>query len=211
MTLEQATAHVLARVSAAEDDLARLDAVAGDGDHGRTMVRGLKAAVRALPPEGPLGERLIAVGSAFADDSGGAAGALYGALVTRVGRSLRDGATVDEAFQAGLDRVKRLSEAAVGDKTMIDALEPFGAVLTTSLAAGQPLAEAWRQAADEATQAAAATASLIARKGRAAALGERSLGSPDAGATSAAIILNAVGECLAGQPIPTSEGGEPSA
>lgn len=195
-TLESASAHVLARIAEAEAYLGRLDSAAGDGDHGRTLVRGLKAAVAAIPSEGDLGTRIMAVGAAFAEDSGGASGALYGALLRTVGRGLRDGSPVDVAVRAGLDRLKQLGGAEPGDKTMVDALEPFCAALSERLAALVPLAEAWRLAADEARRAADATATLVGRKGRSAALGERSLGHPDPGAVSMAIILAAIGESL---------------
>lgn len=193
-----------------EQELGQLDAVAGDGDHGATMVRGVRAALAAVEERvetageaaaGSAGSLLVIAGDAFADAAGGASGALIGALLSATGRSLGGGlcdpATVAAALQAGLARVMRLGKAQPGDKTLIDALEPFIAALAA--APERPLAEAWRAAVPAAVAGAEATRSLVARRGRAAALGERSRGHPDAGAVSLTYLLQAMAGVLAGE------------
>ncbi|WP_406220129.1 dihydroxyacetone kinase family protein [Streptomyces decoyicus] len=198
-------------VAADEDELGRLDAVAGDGDHGIGIVRGLRAAVaaaRAAEP-GPArdphsaGTALLTAGLALADASGGASGALYGALLAETGAVLskapagRGGspsALFADAADAAQRAVGELGGAAVGEKTMLDALDPFRRALRAR--AGQALPTAWQAAAEAATRAAADTAQLVPARGRAARMGALGHGHPDAGAVSLALILTAVGTTL---------------
>lgn len=193
-------ALALETIVAHEEELGQLDAAAGDGDHGATMVRGLRAAVAAVEKtDGGAGQLLVEAGAAFADAAGGASGALVGALLSTTGRTLGDGphdtADVVKALQAGLAMVKRLGKAQPGDKTLIDALQPFVDALAAQ-PTDQPLAAAWTTALPAARQGAEATASMIARRGRSAKLGERSLGHPDPGATSLVYLLQAMGDVL---------------
>jgi dihydroxyacetone kinase phosphoprotein-dependent L subunit len=209
MTDERAAAVVRAGLQKAEasireqeQELGRLDAAAGDGDHGAGMVRGLSAATASLAalPDGSAGDLLIAAGSAFADASGGASGALYGAWFSTIGQKLGDGPfeplVVCAALQAGQDIVCRLGKCAPSDKTMIDALAPFIGALGEAATAGQPLAVAWQSALPAAEAGAAATAQMVARRGRSSRLGERSLGHADPGATSLFYIVRAFGAAL---------------
>lgn len=193
-------ALALETIVAHEEELGQLDAAAGDGDHGATMVLGLRAAVAAVEKtDGGAGQLLVEAGAAFADAAGGASGALVGALLSTTGRTLGDGphdtADVVKALQAGLAMVKRLGKAQPGDKTLIDALHPFVDALAAQ-PTDQPLAAAWTTALPAARQGAEATASMIARRGRSARLGERSLGHPDPGATSLVYLLQAMGDVL---------------
>ncbi|GAA3179281.1 MULTISPECIES: dihydroxyacetone kinase family protein [Streptomyces] len=195
-------------VAAHEDELGRLDAVAGDGDHGIGIVRGLRAAVAAARaaetgPASPrtAGAALLAAGLALADASGGASGALYGALLAETGAVLTrapEGPCTTELFADAADAAHRavaeLGGARVGDKTLLDALEPFRRTLRAHTA--DDPAKSWRAAAEAATRAAAATAALTPSRGRAARMGDLGLGHPDAGATSLALLLTAVGETL---------------
>ncbi|UQA92934.1 dihydroxyacetone kinase family protein [Streptomyces halobius] len=204
-------------VAANEDELGRLDAVAGDGDHGIGIVRGLRAAVAAaraaepdhLRPAEPdhigdpcsAGIALLTAGLALADASGGASGALYGALLTETGAVLKkagtgacDTALFADAAEAAQRAVSELGGAEVGEKTLLDALDPFRRELRAR--AGEPLPKAWRAAAEAATRAAADTAHLTPSRGRAARMGALGYGHPDAGAVSLALILTAVGEAL---------------
>lgn len=188
-------ALALESISAHEDELGRLDAAAGDGDHGATMVRGLRAANAALSTAtGSAGDLLSAAGGAFADAAGGASGALVGALLTTTGRTLGNGpydtASVVKALQAALTMVMRLGKAQPGDKTLIDAFKPFVDALAAQ-PADAPLSVAWRAALPAAMAGAEATQSMIARRGRSAKLGERSLGHPDPGAVSLVLLLQA--------------------
>ena len=193
LALEVITAH--------EEELGRLDAAAGDGDHGATMVRGLRAANAAVEKTSDgAGRLLIEAGAAFGDASGGASGALIGALLSSAGRVLDDGpfdtATATKALQAGLSMVMRLGKAQPGDKTLVDALKPFVDALAAQ-PADQPLLAAWRAALPAAQAGAAATREMVAKRGRSAKLGERSLGHADPGATSLVYLLQAMETALA--------------
>lgn len=197
--------RMLVRMEHAEEELGRLDAAAGDGDHGAGMVRGLRAANAALPlaeNDGCFpGSLLEQAGDAFADAAGGASGALVGGLIAGVGRALGDGPlaaeTVHAALAAGLDLVCQMGQAKPGDKTLVDTLAPFVSALEQGGRAGLALADAWRQALPAAESGTLATASMISRRGRAARLGERSRGHLDPGAVSMLYLLQAVGEVLA--------------
>jgi dihydroxyacetone kinase len=194
----------LETIAAHEEELGRLDAAAGDGDHGATMVRGLRAAVAAAnQAAGSAGRLLAEAGAAFADASGGASGALVGALLSTTGRALGDGpydaVAVTKALQAGLTMVMRLGKAQPGDKTLIDALQPFVDALAAQ-PTDRPLAKVWLAALPAARQGAEATSAMVARRGRSAKLGERSLGHPDPGATSIVYLLQAMGDVLAQPP-----------
>ncbi|OKI06699.1 dihydroxyacetone kinase [Streptomyces sp. CB02923] len=190
-------------IAANEDELGRLDAVAGDGDHGIGIVRGLRAAVAAArtaepgPPADPrsAGTALLAAGLALADASGGASGALYGTLLAETGAVLTKAGTCStalfaDAAEAAQRAVSELGGARVGDKTMLDALDPFRAELRAR--AGEPLPGAWKAAAQAATRAAAATADLTPARGRAARMGPLGHGHPDPGAVSLSLLLTAI-------------------
>ncbi|SFB08147.1 homodimeric dihydroxyacetone kinase [Amycolatopsis marina] len=217
---DQVLTAALAAVTEAEDELGRLDAVAADGDHGLGITRGMRAAVaaaRAAEQDGePLAGALLRAGTALADASGGASGALYGVLLAETGAGLRGLAAeeitttvvadaVDDAARAFVD----LGKAEPGEKTMLDAIEPFRAVLREQATSGAGVADAWCKAAQRASDAAQETAHLVPAKGRAARLAERSRGHADPGATSFALIVTAVGEALAFRaPSARTEGGE---
>lgn len=186
-------------VTAEAGRLTALDAAIGDGDHGVNMRRGMQAAVAALadsPPETP-GAVLVATGRSLVAKTGGAAGPLYGTGLRRAGKALGDGSTVTaedvgEALAAMLAGIQSLGEAVEGDKTMVDALIP--AVAAFKAAVGDGLAAAAGAAASAAVEGAEATVPMQARKGRASYLGERSVGHQDPGATSAALLLQALAD-----------------
>ncbi|GAA0967507.1 dihydroxyacetone kinase family protein [Acrocarpospora macrocephala] len=185
-------------IEAIEPELGRLDAVAGDGDHGAGMVRGFRAAVAATTAAGPHGsDVLTAAGAAFSEAAGGASGALWGAGLAAAGAELATTPSVAEvhtALAAALAAITGLGGARVGDKTMVDALAPFVATFGASRETFLP--RVWREAATVAAKAAADTADLAGRKGRAAVHGARSLGTPDPGAVSLAAALSAAGRIL---------------
>ncbi|MCY1696157.1 dihydroxyacetone kinase family protein [Curtobacterium sp. SL109] len=189
-----------------EEQLGRIDAVAGDGDHGRGMVKGIGAARRAvdaLGQEAGVAFVLGRAGDAWAEFAGGTSGVLWGAALEAFGRSLRDdretieATDVVEAAQAFADSIVHLGGASRGDKTMLDALLPFVDELRSSVASGRSLTDAWQAAAVVAVSEGEATADLKPKVGRARPLAEKSLGTPDAGATSMGMILTRVGEVLA--------------
>lgn len=178
-----------------EPELGKIDAVAGDGDHGIGMARGSKAAVetaRRLAGEGGGAATVLAgAGDSWSASAGGTSGALWGALLTAFGRVLGDEAgdtNLAEAAAAGLEAVTRLGGAHVGDKTMVDAFVPAVEALQNQ---GD-----WRAATEAARKGAESTKDLVAKVGRARPLGEKSLGTPDAGATSLAMIFEVITDYL---------------
>jgi dihydroxyacetone kinase len=192
---------------AAVDELGRLDAVVGDGDHGAGMSRGIEAAVMAAGPMTTPGGALTAAGAAFGDAAGGASGALWGAGLLAMGRVLServrpDGcpgvADVRAALAEASAVVQRVGGASVGDRTMVDALEPFVDAFPSD---GASLADAWDAALPAMRTAVEGTAGLLPRKGRAAIHGSNALGSVDAGARSLGIALEAVSRALRALPV----------
>ncbi len=186
-----------------KDHLGQIDAIAGDGDHGIGMSRGSTAAsAAASETEGGVQTVLAAAGSAFGDKAGGTSGILWGLLLAGVGKVLGDTEPVTaegaaRAVQTSAQELQTFSKAALGDKTMLDALFPFVDSLVAEVDGGAPLATAWRTAAAVCQQAADATSSMVPKIGRARPLAERSVGSPDPGAVSMALIVTAIGEVLA--------------
>lgn len=179
------------------EELGRLDAVAGDGDHGLGMVRGLRAAEVAASCES-VGRSISAAADAFADAAGGASGALWGVFLRAVGMTLGDDEAagsaprrVVAALRAGQARIEEVGKCRLGDKTMLDALVPFIDTFE-SVAGSEPLGLAWRRAVEACEEATAATAGLVARRGRSAVLGERSVGTVDPGARSMCLVLGAM-------------------
>lgn len=207
-TAQDALAAMLVAMRVAEAELGRLDAVAGDGDHGSGMVRGLTAAVEAAQEAGGSGQGLGSVlrhaAAAWADYGGGTSGALWGLLLARLGTQLGDTVRPDPPSVAAAIRhataaVAERGGARLGDKTLLDALIPFAEVLSKGVGDGLPLAPAWQAAASAAERAAGETAGLAARIGRARVLGARGVGSPDPGAISMSLCIAAVGTVLSGR------------
>jgi len=189
-----------------EETLGRIDAVAGDGDHGRGMVKGVSAARRSVEQTDPAAGVAFVLGragDAWAASAGGTSGVLWGAALEAFGRALRDDretygpADVVAAAQAFADSIVHLGGAARGDKTLLDALLPFVDQLRSSVDDGADLPAAWRTAARVAVEQAEATADLRPKVGRARPLAEKSVGTPDAGATSMGMVLTRIGEVLA--------------
>ncbi|TFV59437.1 D-erythrulose 4-kinase [Mycobacterium sp. PS03-16] len=194
-----------AMLAEAEDELGRIDAVAGDGDHGRGMVKGSSAArdaaARAVADGGGQGSVLAAAGKEWAAKAGGTSGVLWGAMLGALGARLGDtgkpdSATVAAGIRDGYNALIQLGGAAPGDKTMLDALLPFVEELERRVGDGEPWQQAWPAAAQTATEAAEATAHLRPKVGRARPLAERSVGTPDAGATSLAMCARVAAQHL---------------
>jgi phosphoenolpyruvate---glycerone phosphotransferase subunit DhaL len=187
-----------------EAELTGLDAAIGDADHGANMHRGLSAAVAVLdgtPPADPAA-LFKQVGMTLISKVGGASGPLYGTLFLRMAGAVGDGevdaATFARAMRAGLDGVLARGKAEPGDKTMVDALGPACDALDAGVAAGESLAEALHRAAAAAGTGRDATVPMLARKGRASYLGERSIGHQDPGATTTALLIDAAVTTLGG-------------
>lgn len=174
--------------------LTELDSAIGDADHGANMDRGMKA-VAALEPGdfGSAGELLKKAGMTLVSTVGGASGPLYGTFFLRFGTALgTDGITAESfgrALRAGTEGVVARGKAEPGDKTMYDALAPAVDAYDTAVSGGADLGTALTAAATAAAQGRDATIPLVARKGRASYLGERSAGHQDPGATSTAFLL----------------------
>ena len=186
----------------AEPELARIDGVAGDGDHGRGMVKGstfaAEAAQKALAAGAAAGSVLREAGRAWAAKAGGTSGVLWGSALEAAGEVIGDhaesydAATVARAVRAAYEKMLSLGGAHRGDKTMLDALIPFGEALEARAAAGDSITKAWAAAAEVAQNAAEATATMVPKVGRARPAAERSLGTPDAGAISMALCIKTV-------------------
>jgi dihydroxyacetone kinase len=175
---KQCFAKMLLVIERAEDELARLDAFAGDGDHGAGMA---------------------AAGNAFTDTAGGASGVLFGTLIATVGENLSedpDTASVHHAMEAGVKTVCDLGKTAVGDKTMIDTLAPFVEALGEASQQDSRIVDAWLQALPRAKSGMEATANMVSKRGRSSRLGARSVGGMDPGAVSTYYMLQAVADTL---------------
>lgn len=198
---------VAAMLKSAEEELGRIDAQAGDGDHGQGMRRGaasaLDAANKAVSAGAGTASVLAAAGDAWADRAGGTSGAIWGLLLRAWSSALSDeaepeGAAVVKGARLALVGVMRLGGARPGDKTLVDAFAPFVETLETSFAAGNPLKQAWAEASDAANKAAEETRKLTPKLGRARPLAERSIGHPDAGAVSLAMVAETMGARISG-------------
>ncbi|MFD4793976.1 dihydroxyacetone kinase subunit DhaL [Streptomyces anulatus] len=180
---------VAASVEREANHLTELDSAIGDADHGSNLQRGFTAVTEVLEKDAPAtpGAVLTLAGRQLISTVGGASGPLYGTLLRRTGKALGDDDEVTQeqlarAFAAGVAAVGQLGGAQAGDKTMLDALLPAVEALATS----------FDGAANAARAGAEATVPLQARKGRASYLGERSIGHQDPGATSSALLVEAL-------------------
>ena len=190
-----------ALVAENRDHLTELDAAIGDADHGSNMDRGMKAVVAALDDTRPAtaGALFSKVGMTLVSTVGGASGPLFGTLFLRMGSSFGDTEQASPqqlaaALRAGLEGVVARGKAEAGDKTMYDALAPAVDALEGALSGQATVAEALKRAFEAAIVGRDATTPMLARKGRASYLGERSVGHQDPGATSVALLLQAASE-----------------
>jgi dihydroxyacetone kinase-like protein len=194
------------RLHEQRDALIVLDQAIGDGDHGINMDRGFAAIVAkldALDAAGPRDEDPAALlrlaGKTLVSTVGGASGPLYGTGFLKLaasvsGRTSLDGPAIVAALDAATTGIAAIGRSKQGEKTMLDALVPAVAAARSALEAGADVPAILGAARDAAAQGAEATIPLLATKGRASYLGERSIGHQDPGATSAALILGALSE-----------------
>lgn len=189
-----------------EEYLTQLDSDIGDADHGVNMERGFKAALVKLPTvaDKDIGTIFKTVGMTLVSTVGGASGPLYGTLFLQMGTATGNRmelalADWNAALQAGLNGVVMRGKANLGDKTMVDALTPAVEALKAATANGADLSTAVRSSAQAAEQGMLATIPLVARKGRASYLGERSAGHQDPGATSSHLLLKTAADTWAKQ------------
>jgi dihydroxyacetone kinase-like protein len=181
-----------------KDLLTDLDAAIGDGDHGTNMDRGMQAVVAALDDTPPVtaSALLNKVGMTLVSTVGGASGPLFGTFFLRVGASLGDTAEISlaqlaAALRAGLEGIVARGKAEAGDKTIYDALAPAVNALDSAVSEGVDKADALKLALVAAESGRDATTPMLARKGRASYLGERSVGHQDPGATTVALLMAA--------------------
>lgn len=183
--------------------LTELDSPIGDADHGINMARGFAKVVEKLPSvaETDIGNILKSTGMVLLSSVGGASGPLYGTFFMRAGGAVQakqelDGNDIANLLTAGVEGLVQRGRANLGEKTMIDAWTPAVAALKASLAAGDDVVTALANGVQAAERGATETIPLVARKGRASYLGERSAGHQDPGATSTYFLLNALLEAI---------------
>nr|WP_273842449.1 dihydroxyacetone kinase subunit DhaL [Rubrobacter calidifluminis] len=203
---ESTIAVVRAMAAAVEEhrqELTRLDSKIGDGDHGTNMHRGFQAALERLETDAPStpSDVLKAVSMALISKVGGAAGPLYGTAFLRASSALSgkeepDASDAVEAMEAALAGIKQRGKAEVGDKTMVDALEPAVEAARKEAGSSGDVGRVLRAAAEAAAQGAESTVPLAARRGRASYLGQRAAGHKDPGAASMHLLLDAAALAL---------------
>ncbi len=193
--------HYAEVIEEQKEYLTQLDAAIGDADHGINMSRGFGAVMSQLPAveDKDIGTILKKVGMVLVSTVGGAGGPLYGTLFMRMGMAVGNKETLSaedvvKMFEAALEGVKQRGKAEPGDKTMVDALTPAVGALRQAVAAGEDLPTALAKAAAAAEEGMKATIPLVARKGRASYLGERSAGHQDPGATSSYLLFKTAAE-----------------
>ncbi|KAB8139776.1 dihydroxyacetone kinase subunit L [Chloroflexia bacterium SDU3-3] len=195
---------VAARISQHRDELTQLDSAIGDADHGANLDRGFAAVVAKLPTvaDKDIGTILKTAGMTLVSTVGGASGPLYGTAYMRAGMALADRYEISEnelvvALDAALEGIIARGKAQRGEKTMVDAIAPGIDALKAALASGVPPHEATAQALAAVEQGMKDTIPMLATKGRASYLGERSIGHQDPGATSAFYMSQVLAETLA--------------
>ena len=188
-----AFADVARAIEERQAELDRLDAVTGDGDHGATMVMGLRAVTAALPDDEDSVAELLRIAAGRFASVGGTTGPLWGTALLRAAQSLgRAGATdlpaMAAAVAAAAQGIADRGRCVEGDKTLLDVMGPASRALSAAAASGADPAEAVRQACDAARAGLAATRDLEPKHGRARLASDRSRGHEDAGAASAVIV-----------------------
>lgn len=182
--------------------LTELDSAIGDADHGANLIRGMDAVMGAVDGSGSAGDLLKKVGMTLVTSVGGASGPLYGTFFLRAATAAGDATALDgpavlAMLRAGLEGIVARGKAEAGDKTMYDALAPGLDAFAAALESGRDVAGAADAAADAAAAGRDATEPLLALKGRASYLGERSVGHIDPGAASSALLLRSLADALA--------------
>ena len=207
MSATESTLALVQEMAAAMEEhrkhLTQLDSAVGDGDHGNNMHRGFQAALERLEGTNPQtpSDALKAVSMALVNKVGGAAGPLYGTAFLRASTALSSKEDLSPedvagALEAALGGIKQRGKAEVGDKTIVDALEPAVESAKEAASSGGGAGEVFRAAAEAAEEGAEATVPLTARRGRASYLGPRSAGHMDPGARSTYLLLDAAARAL---------------
>ena len=189
-----------------KDYLTQLDSAIGDADHGINMNRGFQAVVAKVDGQAPgdIGALFKTVGMTLVSTVGGAGGPLYGTLFLQLGTATAGKAAIEPAdwsaaLEAAVAGVQARGKAVLEDKTMVDALVPARDAYAAAVDEGATFAEALRRSSDAAEAGMKATIPLVARKGRASYLGERSAGHQDPGATSSWLLMKTIAETWNGE------------
>jgi len=192
-----------AQIAEQKDYLTQLDAAIGDADHGANMNRGLQAVLvkKADLQNADVGALLKAVAMTLISTVGGASGALYGTFFLQAStiagnRTELSPSEFGSVLEKGLAGIVLRGKATIGDKTMVDALQPAIKAYKHSIDSGETLEQALSKASSAAEEGLKSTVPLVARKGRASYLGERSAGHPDPGATSTVLLFRSAAETL---------------
>jgi dihydroxyacetone kinase-like protein len=192
-----------AQIAEQKDYLTQLDAAIGDADHGANMNRGLQAVLvkNADLRNADIGVLLKGVAMTLISTVGGASGALYGTFFLQAStiagsRTELSPSEFGSVLEKGLAGIVLRGKATIGDKTMVDALQPAIKAYKHSIESGETLDQALSKAASAAEEGLKSTVPLVARKGRASYLGERSAGHPDPGATSTVLLFRSAAETL---------------
>lgn len=188
-----------AQIEQNKDYLTQLDAAIGDADHGTNMDRGFKKVIAQLPSlvDKDIGSILKTVSMTLISTVGGASGPLYGTFFLKAstavtGKQELNASDMLSLLQAGLDGVLQRGKAQLGDKTMVDALSPAVIAYQQAIGEGKGIVAAMQQAVAAAEQGMKNTTPMLAKKGRASYLGERSMGHQDPGATSSYLMLKSL-------------------
>ena len=196
----------MASIDAHAEEVTRLDQTLGDGDHVTNLQRGLKALSAQGSELASLtdwSQALQKIALTVMSQVGGASGSLYGTLFMAMSKHLKgkpvDFATFAEAFHAGVEAMKQRGRSDVGEKTMLDTLVPVARFLRQAVAEGMPVAKVLTQVKEVATAGMESTRDMLATKGRASYLGERTRGIVDAGARTSQLMICAIADRLAGE------------
>lgn len=194
---------IIKKIEAEKEFLTELDNAIGDGDHGINLSRGFQKVAEKLPEwKGQdIGAILKGVGTQLVSTVGGASGPLYGTAFMKAGNACKGKTELSneelaQALEAAIGGIKMRGKSTEGEKTMLDALCPAHKALTEALANGKEFKEALDSAIEAASQGVEYTKTIVATKGRASYLGERSIGHQDPGATSSLFMLQAMAEAL---------------
>ena len=202
-TMRQIIAAIAQKIEEEKAFLTELDTAIGDGDHGINMARGFKAVEEKLPAlqDADFGALLKGVGMQLVSTVGGASGPLYGTAFMKAGAACKGKTELTDeeflaAFAAAIGGVKMRGKSEPGEKTMLDALCPAYDALAAALSAGKDLKSGMEAAVKAAEDGVAYTKTILATKGRASYLGERSIGHQDPGATSSLFMLQIIAQNL---------------
>ena len=196
---------VLSLISAINENkawLSEIDGAIGDGDHGVNMAKGFNMAKEKVDDTGEtLSEQLKSLGMILVSNIGGAMGPIYGTFFMRMAKPIEGKYEIDEndfksMLESALEGVKKRGQAEVGDKTLVDTLEPATKAFAESVEKGLSFKEALDKMVETAKKGMESTKDLVAKKGRSSRLGDRSKGTIDAGAASCYIILKTLAESI---------------